>query len=115
MDMRKPHSRVHSRKHKRKKGNTEHLAAQLAPLEELDKSAAEQQLGSHFESANGQQQRGYGAIVVDNSNLNVPKDIIEGREEKQFLGMEPVVVVVLIIMLGFVAFIAWQISLMPPR
>ena len=115
MDMKKPPSHVHFRKHKRKQGDTDQLAAQLAPLEEQDKPAAEQQIGSHLEATNGQQKRDYGAIVVDNVNLNVPKDIIEGREEKQFLGMEPVVLVVLMMVLGFIAFIAWQISLMPAR
>lgn len=113
--MKKPRSHVHARKHKRKRGDTEHLAAQLAPLEEQDKPAAEQQIGRHLESTNGQQQRDYGAIVVDNVNLNVPRGIIEGSEEKHFLGIEPVVVVVLIIVLSFIAFIAWQISLMPAR
>ena len=108
--MKKRSSQAHFRKHKRKKGDTDQLAAQLAPLEEQDKPAAEQQIGSHL-----QQERDYGAIVVDNANLNVPKNIIEGRDEKQFLGMEPVVVVVLIIMLSFIAFIAWQVSLMPAR
>ncbi len=116
MDIKKPSSRARSRQHKRKKGDTDRLAAQLAPLEEQDKPAAEQQIGSHSESTNGrQQQRDYGAIVVDNANLNVPKGIIQGGEEKQFLGIEPVVLVVLIIVLGFIAFIAWQISLMPAR
>lgn len=115
MDIKKPASRVHSRKQKRKKRDTEQLAAQLAPLEEQDKPAAKQQIGSDLESTNGQQKRDYGAIIVDSTNLNVPKGIIEGREEKQFLGIEPVVVVVLIIVLSFIAFIAWQISLMPAR
>ena len=115
MDMKKPASRAHSRTHKRKKGDTDQLAAQLAPLEEQDRPAAEQQIGSHFESTGGQQKLDYGAIVVDNANLHVPKRIIEGGEEKQFLGMEPVVIVVLIIILSFIAFIAWQISLMPSR
>lgn len=114
MDIKKQISRVHFRKHRRKKGDTDQLAAQLAPLEEQDKPAAEQQFGSHLETATGQQQPDYGAIVVDNANLNVPKAMIEG-EEKHFLGMEPVVLVVLIIMLGYIAFIAWQISLMPAR
>jgi len=108
-------SRFHSRRKKRRKGDTDELAAQLAPLEEQDKPAAEQQIGSHLEPTNGQQKRDYGAIVVDNVNLTVPKDIIEGGEEKQFLGIEPVVLVVLILMLSFIAFIAWQISLMPAR
>jgi hypothetical protein len=113
--MKKPASRVHSRKHKRKRGDTDQLASQLAPLEEQNKAAAEQQLGSHLESTDGQQKRDYGAIVVDNANLSVPKGIIEGREERRFLGIEPVVLVVLIIILSFIAFIAWQISLMPAR
>ena len=115
MDMKKPSSHAHSSQHKGRKGDTDQLAAQLAPLEEQDKPAAEQQIGGHLESANGQQQWDYGAIVVDNLNSNVPRDIIEGREEKRFLGMEPVVVVVLIIVLSFIAFIAWQVSLMPAR
>ena len=114
MDMKKP-AHLHFRKHKRRKGNTDQLAAQLAPLEEQDKPAAEQQIGSHLEATNTHQQRDYGAIVVDNVNLKFPKGIIEGSEEKQFLGMEPVVLVVLMIVLGFIAFIAWQISLMPAR
>ena len=115
MDMKKPPSRAHSRKHKRRKGDTDQLAAQLAPLEEQDKPAAEKQVGSSLDAPNVQSNQDYGAIVVDNVNLNVPKDIIEGQNEKQFLGMEPVVVVVLMIVLGFIAFIAWQISLMPAR
>lgn len=113
--MKKPPSRAHSRKHKRRKGDTDQLAAQLAPLEEQNKPAAEQQIGSDFQSTNGRQGRDYGAIVVDNANLHVPKDMVEGRDEKRFLGIEPVVLVVLIIVLGFIAFIAWQITLMPAR
>lgn len=115
MDIKKPSSRAHFRRHKRKKGDTDQLAAQLAPLEEQDKPAADQQIGSQFKSTNGQQGGNYGAIVVDNVDLNVPKSIIEGGEEKRFLGLEPVVLVVLIIVLGFIAFVAWQISLMPAR
>ena len=115
MDLKKPHSHRHSGKHKRRKGDTSQLAAQLAPLEELDRPAAEQQIGTHLDTTNTQQQQDYGAIVVDNADLTVPKDIMEGGEEKQLLGMEPVVLVVMIIMLVFIAFIAWQISLMPPR
>ena len=60
MDMKKPASRVHFSKHKRKKGDTDQLGAQLAPLEELAK-LFEQQIGSHLESRNGQQQGDYGA------------------------------------------------------
>lgn len=111
MDIKK---RAHSPRHKRRKGDTARLAAQLAPLEEQNKPAAEQQIGSQVES-NAQLQRDYGSIIVDNLNLHVPKDIVEGGEEKRFLGIEPVVLVVLIIVLSFIAFIAWQVALMPAR
>lgn len=114
MDIKKPSS-AHARRKKRKKGDTNQLAAQLAPLEEQNKPAAEQQIGSQLESTNASRQQDYGAIVVDNADLNVPRVILEGQEEKHFLGLEPVVLVVLIIVLSFIAFIAWQISLMPPR
>ena len=110
--MKKPPARAHARKHKRRKRDTDQLAAQLAPLEEQNKQTTAH-IVNHIEATNGQQRRDYGAIVVDNVNLNVPRDIIEGGEEKQFLGMEPVVLIVFIIVLGFIAFIAWQISLMP--
>ena len=101
--------RRHASGNVRKKGNTDQLAAQLAPLEEQDKPAAEQQMKK------AQHQRDYGAIVVDNADFSFPKGVVEGGEEKQVLGMEPVVLVVLIIVLGFIAFITWQITLMPAR
>ena len=98
---------------KRKKGDTAQLAAMLAPLEELDKSSAAKQLGSSPHLGDPQADPHYGAIVVDNDNLNLPKDIMEGSGGGTFLGMEPVVLVILGVMLAFIAFIAWQISLMP--
>lgn len=115
MDIKRSVSRIHFRKHKRNKGDTDQLAAQLAPLEEQNKPAAENQIGSPLESTNDEPKKDYGAIVVDNVDLIVPKDIMGGGEAKRFLGMEPVVLVVLIILLGFIGFIAWQISLMPAR
>lgn len=115
LDMKNKNSHFHSRRKKRKKGDTDRLAAQLAPLEEQDKPAAEHQIGSHVDAASRQPDRHFGAIIVDNENLKVPTDIMETREEKRFLGIEPVVLVVLIVMLSFIAFIAWQISLMPAR
>jgi len=108
-------SRLHSRRKKRRKGDTDQLAAQLAPLEEQDKFAAEHQIGNPVNVTTGPVDRHFGAIIVDNDKLNVPTDIMETQEKKQFLGIEPVVLVVLILMLIFIAFIAWQISLMPAR
>ena len=81
----------------RKKGTRER-AAQLAPREEHEAAAASVQQA--------------GAIIVDN-NLTLSDDIAEGRHGKRIMGMEPVVIVILIFMLCFIAFIAWQISQMP--
>jgi hypothetical protein len=110
MDLKKT-LHIHSRKHK--KGDTARLAAQLAPLEEQDRQAAKRQLAHKPAPSEFQGDPGFTAIVVDNDNLNVPKDIMEGGDEKTYLGMEPVVLVILGVMLTFIAFIAWQISLMP--
>ncbi|HEX7773179.1 MAG TPA: hypothetical protein VF435_12210 [Pyrinomonadaceae bacterium] len=105
-------SRPHFRRKKRRKGDTDQLAAQLAPLEEQDKPAAEHQIGAPINKASD---RYFGEIIVDNDDLNMPADMMETPEKKHFLGMEPVVLVVLILMLGFIVFIAWQISLMPTQ
>ena len=112
MDMTHKNSpRPHFRK-KRRKGDTDQLAAQLAPLEEQDKPAAEHQIGTPLNRASD---RHFGSIIVDNEDLKVSPDFMETKDEKRILGMEPVVLVVLIVMLAFIAFIAWQISLMPAR
>jgi len=98
---------------RRKKSDTAQLAAQLAPLEELDRSVAAKQVGSIPAPDGAELDPHYGAIVVDNEGLHIPKDIMEGGDEKTYFGMEPVVLIILGIMLVFIAFIAWQISLMP--
>jgi hypothetical protein len=116
MDMKNTNSsRPHSRRKKRRRGDTEQLAAQLAPLEEQDKPAAENQLGTPLNTHTGQGDRQFDTIIVDHEHLKVPTDIMENRDEKQFLGIEPVVLVVLILILSFIGFIAWQISLMPAK
>jgi hypothetical protein len=111
MDIRKK-LHIHSRG-KRKKGDTAQLAAQLAPLEELASQGIDAPRSTSPHLGERRTDPHYGAIVVDNENLHVPKDIMEGGDEKTYLGMEPVVLVILGFMLLFIAFIAWQISLMP--
>jgi hypothetical protein len=111
MDIRKK-LHIHSRG-KRKKGDTAQLAAQLAPLEELASQGIDVPVATSPHLGERRTDPHYGAIVVDNENLHVPKDIMEGGDEKTYLGMEPVVLVILGFMLLFIAFIAWQISLMP--
>ena len=104
-----------SSRRKARKGDTAQLAAQLAPLEELAQPAAGKQMGMDSPSGNGQAVQDSGAIIVDKDLSHVPRDIMEGGGEKTFLGMEPVVIVILCVMLIFVAFIAWQITQMPAR
>jgi hypothetical protein len=94
---------------KRRKGDTARLAASLAPLEEQRPAAI---AIDQKQSVGGASQES-GAIVVDRNTLNVPKEMMEGSGSKGFLGMEPVVLIILGLMLAFIAFIAWNISEMP--
>lgn len=101
---------------KRKKGDTAQLAAQLAPLEEQNVHAARKQgANGHGSGQNGGLIQEHGALIVDTDNLNVLKGIGEESDAGQghFLGIEPVVLVILCVMLAFIAFIAWKISEMP--
>ena len=87
----------------RKKGNTAELSAQLAPLEE--KTGDGVKPGSN----NG------GAIIVDRSSVKIPGGFAdEDKATSRIFGLDPIAVVILILVLAFVAFIAWQISLMEP-
>ena len=112
MDIKKPFSR-HRHRRKGRKGDTAQLAAQLAPLEEQDKPAAVKQLTISRELPKDQAAAEFTGIIVDSTDLQVPQDIKEESGDKTYLGMEPVVLVILALMLAFIAFIAWQISLMP--
>ena len=103
---------LHFRRGKHRKGDTAQLAAQLAPLEELEKRKAATQIASPAAVVPADDPH-YGAIVVDNQGLHVPRDVMESGDEKTYLGMEPVVIVILVVMLLFIAFVAWRITLMP--
>jgi hypothetical protein len=94
-----------------RKTDTGKLAAQLAPLEEQNRDAARKQgmTDTSIDSA----AHGHGVILVESSRL--PKGVMEGDEKKRFLGIEPVVLVIVTLMLAFIAFIAWQVSEMPPN
>ena len=96
-----------------KKGDTAQLAAQLAPLEELNKTAEQQQgdaiTGFHSPVAHQE----VGAIVVEADSLSHAED--QRRKHEAMLGLEPVVIVILGLMLVFIAFVAWQISQMPAQ
>jgi hypothetical protein len=107
---------LRDRHKKRKKGDTAQLAAQLAPLEEQDARAAALQ-GASGRSGGAAQNGGrlireHGALIVDTDNLNLPRELTEA-DKGRLWDIEPVVVVIVVGMLIFIAFIAWQISLMP--
>ena len=106
---------LHRRSRRKARKDTALLAAQLAPLEERAKPAAVKQVGIDSASGNGQANADSGAIIVDKDLAHVPKDMMEEGGEKTFLGIEPVVLVILGLMLTFIAFIAWQISQMPAK
>lgn len=93
---RKGHTHTHL-----KKGKKAELSAQLAPLEE--KAADGVKPGSN----NG------GAIIVDRSSLKLPGGFTEDDEaNSRIFGLDPIAIVILILTFAFIAFIAWQISLM---
>jgi len=103
---------LRDRHKKRKKGDTAQLAAQLAPLEEQDKRAAQRQGGNGAGKNGSTLIQEQGALIVDTAHLNLPTEFTESRAGR-FWDIEPVVIVIVGAMLIFIAFIAWQISLMP--
>lgn len=75
--------------------STEQAADRLAPLEEQTE----------------------GVMIVGDEDIKVAEDLIEKENQggwRDLLRLEPVVIVILAVVLGFIAFIAWQIQFMPP-
>ena len=110
----------HPLRRRRKKGDTAQLAAQLAPLEEQDRQAARRQGANGGRAGGGGagQNGGRliqepGALIVDTEHLNLPRELTEAGAGR-FWQIDAVVLVIVGAMLAFIAFIAWQISLMPP-
>jgi hypothetical protein len=91
-------------KRKRRKIDTARVAEQLAPLEEQKEQSTR---GNQSDGANHE----HGAIVVDSQRMNLPKGVDDEEETKS--GIEPVVLVIMGLLLGYIVFIAWQISQMP--
>ena len=91
-------------------GDSRQLAAQLAPLEELRQS-------NESREKNGSQgvAQEDGAIVVGVEQPGVPQEVVEAEDRNGALGLEPVVIVIVVLMLAFIVFIAWQISQMPTQ
>ena len=77
---------------------TSALASSLAPLEEQEE---------------GRRRHQNGAIVLDTQELKLPKELIEESKPVKGLGLEPVVIFILALLLAFIAFIAYLISIEP--
>jgi hypothetical protein len=95
---------------RREKGDTAKLAAQLAPLEEQEKSGAKDEHDFAGAIRHTIAHHEPGAIVVERDSRGVSED---GRTQTKSVGLEPVVIVILCLVLGWIGFIAWRISLMP--
>jgi uncharacterized membrane protein YdbT with pleckstrin-like domain len=86
---------------RKKRVKEEDIEIKLAPLEE------QEQLPQTTQN-NG------GAIIVDTDNLKIPKAFTEEeRRGARIFYLEKVVVVILILVLSFIAFITWLISIGP--
>ena len=83
-------------------------ADRLAPLEETEEFKEAPQ-------ADGGRAAG-DTIRVDNTSVPMPEHLVDDeREGSAIFWLEPVVIFVLVVMLAFIAFIAWQITLMPSK
>ena len=77
------------------------LASMLAPLEEQEGGEA---AGSSSRRA---------SIVLDTGELKLPKAFIDEDSQGTLFGLEPIVIFLLLLVLGFITFIAYLISLEP--
>lgn len=96
---------------RRRSGDTNELAARLAPLEELLPADSKAIVTSATGSKVVAQENG--AILVGREKPTVPEDAREVSRRKTIFGLEPVVIVIVGLMLAFIAFIAWQVSQLP--
>lgn len=95
---------------RRRTGDTRELAAQLAPLEELSKSRETSQTNTSQVVAQED-----GAIVVGSEQTELAREVVEAEDRNGALGLEPVVIVIVVLMLAFIVFIAWQVSQLPAQ
>jgi hypothetical protein len=80
------------------------IASMLAPLEEQE--------GSDVDGG-GHQPPNDGAIFFNTAELKLPKHFIEEDKERGFLGLEPIAIVIFLIVLAFIALVAYLISIEP--
>jgi hypothetical protein len=84
------------------------LAERLAPLEETEAFRKSEQSDASRTVVKD-------TIRVDSNTVKMPEKFLEeDRDAAATFRLHPVVVTILVVMLAFIAFIAWQITLMPP-
>ena len=94
---------------RREKTPTQELSARLAPLEETEGADESQQAMPAAERPADD------TIRVDTSTVKLPTRFAEeDRQGARIFYLEPVVIFILVLMLAFIAFVAWQITMMPP-
>lgn len=82
-------------------------AARLRPLEETK---------GFEDSSQRDGKNGADTIRIDNKSVPMPSHLTEDeREGTSIFRLEPVALFVLAFMLAFMAFVAWQITLMPDK
>ena len=109
---------IRRRRHKHdgpeeRKKHADELSAKLAPLEEQQPEIVASPPPA--QAKNGDYQDA--TIRVDSKSVHMPQRLLDESESREGLSifyLEPLVLVILVAMLIFIAFIAWQITLMPP-
>lgn len=85
------------------------MAERLKPLEETGEFKESPQTDESPGAADD-------TIRVDNKSVPMPEHLVEDeREGASIFRLEPVVLFILVAMLAFIAFVAWQISRMPVK
>ena len=92
----------HSSKHERRQHEQE-MADRLAPLEETAAfKESDQRTGEHAAPD---------TITVSNQSVKMPdKFLEEERNASGIFKLEPLVLAILVVMLLFIAFVAWQVT-----
>ena len=89
--------------------DAEDVAGRLAPLEETDAFKDSQQKDASAHTPDD-------TIRVDSASVQMPDGFVEDeREGASIFRLEPVALFILLAMLAFIVFVAWQISLMPTK
>ena len=107
-------SRELRRKLRQGRRNTAKVTAQLAPLEEQTRRAKKSN-GDGNNRNNSIAHQEVGAIVVEAGGSSLAKELAEVQEGQHKPGLEPVVLVILLLALLFIGYIAWEVSKMPAQ